>query len=466
MSIFSRTGAALLLALSIPVTAAHADALTEHPGYWLGQLVVPKGDGPQLGVEIFKRADGTPSAAFAVPAHGVYNVPAKITAGADGSLNLDLSAALLKLTWAKDHFDGVFTQGSFTAPVQLTSVAQFPHRARPQTPKPPFPYRNETLAIASTDGVTLGATLSLPEERGHPKAVILVGGSGATDRDEAGAGHEPFAVLADHLARQGVAVLRYDKRGVSRSTGDYSSNTSAQLVDDVVSIVHALKARGQFAEIGLLGHSEGSAVAAAAAARLGGDVGFVVSLGGVGMYGRDMILLQDRIAARDHGATPEEVERLAAYTRKFYDIVIAEPDSERRVAALKAFQAGLSPEERALIEERQMNQGTLSLSVAALPAERGWLMDDPTGDWRKVRCPVLALNGALDHQVPPGPNLAGIVAALKAGGNNRVEWAELAGLNHLFQTAKTGKEDEYADIDETLAPMALQRISDFIARVD
>jgi hypothetical protein len=184
------------------------------------------------------------------------------------------------------------------------------------------------------------------------------------------------------------------------------------------------------------------------------------------MYGRDMILLQDRIAARDHGATPEEVERLAAYTRKFYDIVIAEPDSERRVAALKAFQAGLSPEERALIEKRQMNQGTLSLSVAALPAERGWLMDDPTGDWRKVRCPVLALNGALDHQVPPGPNLAGIVAALKAGGNNRVEWAELAGLNHLFQTAKTGKEDEYADIDETLAPMALQRISDFIARAD
>jgi pimeloyl-ACP methyl ester carboxylesterase len=346
--------------------------------------------------------------------------------------------------------------------LELKPVAEFPKTVRPQTPKPPFPYKNETLAIASEEGVTLGATLSIPEGMAHPNVVILVGGSGPGTRDEEVAGHKSFAVLADHLTRQGVAVLRYDKRGVSRSTGNYRQLTSAQLVDDLNAVVRAMKARKQFNRLGLVGHSEGPEIAAAVAAAHPDSVDFLVSLAGVGLNGLDAMLVQDRMWAKDHGADTAEVEKLMVYVRRYYQTVMAQAEVEPRIAALKALYADLSPEDKALVEKRHMNEGTLSTEWAAQPFLRVSLLSDPTASWRAVRCPVLALNGSLDHQVPAEGNLAGIVAALKAGGNQKAESATLPSLNHLFQTAKTGDEEEYAALDETMAPLVLQRISAFV----
>ncbi|MEI8031416.1 MAG: alpha/beta fold hydrolase [Comamonadaceae bacterium] len=443
---------------------ASAGTLQEHPGRWLGEMLVPDGRMLKIGAELFTRADGTDWASVSSPDQNVYDIPVKSIKESGDILELDLVSAAMKLTWSKDHFDSEWIQGPAPLALTMHQVKEFPKRMRLQTPKAPFPYKDVTLAIASTDGVTLGATLSIPNGKANPNVVVLVHGSGPGTRDEELAGHRPFAVLADYLARRGVAVLRYDKRGVSRSTGDYENHTLPQLVDDLNAVVQAMETRNQFAHIGLIGLSEGPQIAAEVAARNPETVKFVVSLAGTGLPGIEMLLLQDRIWAKDHGANPAEVERLMAYVRAYYETILINAEVQPRLEALKALFDRLSPEEKALVERHKMNEGTLSVSWAAKPFLRASLLSNPQAAWRRVRCPVLALNGSLDHQVPAKENLAGIIAALSAGGNEKVESAELLSLNHLFQTAKTGAEDEYEKIDETLAPIVLHRITQFVIK--
>ncbi|PRC94677.1 alpha/beta hydrolase family protein [Solimicrobium silvestre] len=458
----TETGTEIQAAAKTEISAeTPASLLKDHKGYWLGDLKIPNGPTLKIGAELFTRADGSYWASVSSPDQDAYDIPVKSIHGTGDALELDFSFAAMKLTWVNDHFMGDYKQGDFAQSMEMKQVSEFPMKVRAQTPKAPFPYKDETLAISSTDGVTLGATLSIPNGKTHPNVVILVSGSGPNNRDEDAAGHQPFAVLADYLARQGVAVLRYDKRGVGRSTGDYEQHTTAQLIDDLNAVVQALKARKEFNHLGLIGHSEGPGIAAAVAAHQPKSVDFVISLAGVGLPGLDMMLLQDHIWAKDHGASPAEEERiLTIYVQKFYETIIAQADVEPRIVALKALYSGLAPEDQALVKKLKMNMGSLSLAQAKQPGLRTLLMSNPALDWRMVRCPVLALNGSLDHQVPV-ESLAGIVAALKAGGNPKVESAILPSLNHLFQTAKTGGEEEYDKIDETIAPGALQKIAAF-----
>lgn len=446
-----------VLALAIVHAAAHAAPLHERVGYWMGDLMSSKGSLLRIGVEIYTRADGTPWASLASPDQGAYDIPVKsIVAEPDGGMLLDIDNATLKLTWMRDHFRGEWRQGDARF-LELRPVATFPRPSRAQHPRPPFPYKEELLSIRSTDGATLGATLTTPQATAHSDVVVLIAGSGPQTRDD-----PMLVVLADHLARQGVAVLRYDKRGVARSTGDYYGHTLTDLENDVHAAVRALAARKKFGRIGLVGHSEGAAIAAAVAARQPKAIDFVVALGGVGMSGFDLLLLQDRQWALDHGAQPEEVERMMPYVRKYYETVLVTPNGRARVAALKAVYADLAPEEQKLLTKFKMNVGTLSPDMAAQAFLPVSLKSDPRQDWSRVECAALVLHGSLDHQVPAEKNVAGILDALRAGGNALVESAVLASLNHGFQTAITGKEDEYGRIAETIAPVAMQKITDFV----
>lgn len=442
---------------------AQAGVVADHPGHWMGDLSLPDGQVLKSGVELFTRADGSPWASFSSPDQGAYDIPVKRIVEQGDTAELDLGFGKMHMRWLGDRFKAEWKQGGASFPLELKQVAAFPRKARPQDPVAPFPYTEETLAIRSLDGVTLGATLSVPKGVAKPNVVILVHGSGPLTRDEELAGHRVFAVLADHLLRQGIAVLRYDKRGVGRSTGDFESHTQPQLADDLAAVVAAIKARGQFGRLGLVGHSEGPMIAARVAARKPASIDFLVSMAGVGLPGLDMILLQDRLLVEDRGASPDETAQLMTYIRGFYGIVLAHADSEARVAALKAYQKAQPERVKGLIEKYRLGVGTLSVDVAAQPFVRGLLLADPRPDWRKVRCPVLALNGSLDIQVPPD-NLTGIVAALAEGGNKRLESAVIPSLNHLFQTAKTSSEKEYATIAETIAPVALQRIAAFVRK--
>lgn len=445
-------------------SVAQAGVIQDHQGHWLGDMKIPNGQVLKIGADLFARADGSFWASVAVPEQSAYDIPATKIREAGASIDIDIPMANLKLTWVTDHFNAEWKQGGPPLAFELKQVNEFPMKVRPQTPKAPFPYKDETLAIVSSDGVTLGATLSIPNGKAHPNVVVLVHGSGPSTRDENILGHQSFAVLADYLARQGVAVLRYDKRGIARSTGDYEQHTAAQLAEDLFAVTKALKTRKQFNRIGLVGHSEGPGIAAAVAAHHPESVDFLVSLAGVGLSGLDLMLLQDRAAAKDHGAKPEDVARIMVYVRKYYEIIIAQTDTELRMTALKALYAGLSPEDRLLVEKYRMNEGTLSMSWADKPFLRVVLTSNPQADWRAVKCPVLALNGSLDHQVPGEENLGGITLALKTGGNKNVETAILPSLNHLFQTAKTGSESEYGAIEETIAPIALQRVATFVTK--
>ncbi|MEW6760906.1 MAG: alpha/beta fold hydrolase [Pseudomonadota bacterium] len=457
----SALGMAALLALPC---LAEAGPLTERQGRWLGDMAIPNGPTLKIGAELFTRLDGTAWASLASPDQGVYDIPAATVTETADSVELDLRQATLKLIWAQDHFEGVFSQGGQSYSFPLQRVAAFPYKARPQTPKGPFPYTSRDLKISAPGGIALGATLSLPHGVKRPTLVVIVAGSGPATRDAVIAGHQPYNVMADHLARQGIAVLRYDKRGNGRSSGDFAQVTTAQLIDDLGAIVKSMKERREFRQVGLVGLSEGPGIAAAVAARSPRDVDFIVSLAGVGLPGHQLILLQDRFVARDNGAQPQEVERLMVYVDDFYKTILAHPEPGPRVAALKALHAGLSAEEQAMVKKYRMNYGSLSIAEAEKPHLRTLLMANPQEDWRKVKVPVLALNGSLDHQVPAEESLAGIVGALEEGGNRKVESAILPSLNHLFQTAKTGATKEYATIDETIAPSVLDRIAAFVKK--
>jgi pimeloyl-ACP methyl ester carboxylesterase len=458
---FSRKALSLLILLALqPV--ARADVLKEHQGSWIGDMKIPNGPTIKIGTELFTRADGSSWASIAVPGNAAYDMPVNSIHETGTTVGLDFERASLKLTWKTDHFDGEFQEvGGPVLAFPLAKVAAFPKKVRPQTPKAPFPYKDETLAIASTDGVTLGATLSVPDGVAHPNVVVLVHGAGPMTRDEDGT----FLVLADYLARHGVAVLRYDKRGIARSTGSYENHTEAQLAEDLHAVVQALQARHRFKRLGLVGHSEGPGIAAAVAGQYPQSVDFLVSLAGVGLPGLDMLLLQDRAAATVNGATPAQADRLVAWSRTYYQTIIDQPDGGKRIAALKALEGQRSPEDKAMAEKYKMNGGSLSLDNGFAGKEflRAMLMADTPRDWRAVKCPVLALNGSLDQQVPV-ESLAGIIANLQAGGNRNVESTVLPSLNHLFQTAKTGAEDEYDSLQETLAPLAMQRVAAFVGR--
>lgn len=452
---------ALSTLLALP---ASAGVLQEHQGRWMGNMKLPNGAWLKIGAHLYTRADGKPWASVASPDQGGYDIPVRsISETSDGAL-LDFSFATIELRWAGDHFDAMFRQNADAMPVAMTRVADFPDTARRQTPQAPFPYAEQQLAIPGAPGVMLAATLTLPQGKPAGTVVVLVHGSGPQTRDERMFGHRPFAVLADHLARRGVAVLRYDKRGIAQSSGSYEQHTLPDLAADLSGVIKAIKARKQFARIGIIAHSEGPEIAARVAGSEPGSVDFIVSMAGVGLDGLAAMLVQDRVYAIDHGASAAEADILMVYVRKFYQTIIAQPDAALREAALKAHIAAQPPELKAMIRRYEMDQGSLSLDWAAKPFLRASLMSDVPALWRKVRCPVLALNGALDHQVPAADNLAGMLAALRAGGNQKVESAILASLNHAFQTAKTGREDEYPGIEETIAPAALEKIAGFVVR--
>jgi pimeloyl-ACP methyl ester carboxylesterase len=365
-----------------------------------------------------------------------------------------------------DSIDGTWAQGGLSLPISLRRVAAVTTARRPQQPRPPFPYASTDVTFASVPGVQLAGTLTVPPGAGPFPAVVLVTGSGPQDRDESLLGHKPFAVLADHLTRSGIVVLRYDDRGVGRSTGSFAAGTSADFADDAEAAVRFLRTRPEVApgKIGIAGHSEGGLIAPMVAAR-SRDVAFIVLLAGPGMRGDSLLNLQGRLIARAAGRTPEVVEQSARAQLRMFGAITAGGDSAAMVARLRQIGqemiAQLTEEQR---RAAQITPASMEANVAMLtsPWFRYFLATDPRPTLRRVRVPVLALNGSRDLQVPPRENLAGIEAALRAGGNRDFRTLELPGLNHLFQTATTGSPSEYAVIEETMSPAALNAVSSWI----
>ena len=327
-------------------------------------------------------------------------------------------------------------------------------RRRPQVPTKPYPYREEEVAYENrTAGIKLAATLTIPNGKGPFPAVVFITGSGRQDRDESvtDIDHKPFLVLADYLTRKGIIVLRTDDRGAGKSEGDFDAATAADFATDAEAGLAFLETRPEadLHKIGLLGHSTGGMVAPMAAAR-NPSAAFVVMMAGVGVPGDELIVAQAQVLAEARGFSREEVEKMVATNRDMLAII----KREKNKAALET-------------ELRQKLSGMVSeqlIRQADSPFFRHLIEYDPATALRQVRCPVLAINGDKDVQVPFRQNLQAIRAALEAGGNRNFEILELPGLNHLFQNAKTGLPTEYGDIEETMSPVALEKIASWILK--
>ena len=363
-----------------------------------------------------------------------------------------------KLNPAADVIEGTWLQGGASLPLtvhRITDVSALQPR-RPQNPTKPYPYREEDVAYENKQAnVRLAGTLTVPEGKGPYPAALLITGSGPQDRDESLMGHKPFLVLADYLTRRGIAVLRVDDRGIGKSTGNFAAATTADFATDVQAGVAYLKSRAQIdsKRIGLIGHSEGGVIAPMVAAH-DPSIAFIVLMAGSAVPGDQLIVAQVAAIASANGASDENVATTVAEEQKILNIVKGEPDPAEAEKRIRAELAGKVPE------------GQIAAQIRALlsPWYRYFLSYDPGPALRQVKCPVLAINGGNDLQVPAAQNLPAIRQALAQGGNKNFEVLELPGLNHLFQTSKTGQVSEYGEIEETISPKALSTIADWIVR--
>jgi pimeloyl-ACP methyl ester carboxylesterase len=365
--------------------------------------------------------------------------------------------------------NGVLYQGPASLPLVLKRVADLPTINRPQDPKKPYPYDEEEVSYRNEkDNIKLAGTLTLPRGGGSHPAVVLITGSGAQDRNETIAGHRPFLVLADHLTRNGIAVLRVDDRGVGGSEPGSPIATSENYAGDVLAGVQFLKTRKEInpKKIGLIGHSEGGMIAPIAAAR-STDVAFIVLLAGAGQRGEDVIYSQTESIQKAMGTDPEVITQANALQKRIHAIVKAQEDGKRIGELVNEdvtrFVAGLNESQRKAFVPIESTIKALS-PMYQTAWFRYFIMFDPTPVLKKVTVPVLALNGEQDLQVPWKENLDLIAAALKAGNNKDFTTKSFPKLNHLFQTSQTGALSEYGKIEETMSPEVLNTISEWILK--
>ena len=465
----------LALAFLALMPGAFAQTPPALSGNWTGTLNVG-GTALPLVCHFTPKPDGTLAATFDSPAQGAMGLlfsAAKVTgqavhleaASIGGSFDGTLDAAGKTLV-------GNWKQGGASLPLTLTRTSQTsttaPALNRPQEPHPPFPYAVRDVTFpGGAAGVTLAGTLTLPPGAGPFPAVVLIAGSGPNARDEAVFGHKPFLLLADTLTRRGIAVLRYDKRGIGHSTGSYPLATTADFAADADAAVNFLKMQAVIdpKKIGLLGHSEGGVIAPLVASQHPSEIAFVVLLAGPGLAGEKILLAQIALTAKAAGINPAEMAHVEAQDKAVFGIAAREADPAVRQAKVQAAVmnalAGLSPADKAQVGDPLVYAKAQSRELAS-PWMHFFLTYDPKPALEKTRCPVLALDGSKDVQVPPAEDLAAIGSALSAGGNVNITIRELPNLNHLFQTCTTGSPSEYAKIPETMAPVALTTIGDWV----
>ncbi len=422
-------------------------------GPWQGTLTVPGGS---LRIVFhLSSTSGKLSAKMDSPDQGAFGIPVDEVA-LEGT-TVRIAIARLGFTYsgtlneAGNEISGTMKQNGAELSLNLRKLDKEPEPPkRPQEPHPPLAYREEEVTFRNAKAnIELAGTLTIPKTSGPHAAAILITGSGPQDRDEALAGHKPFLVLADHLTRNGIAVLRYDDRGFAKSKGDFNTATTEDFAADAAAAFDFLKTRKEIdpKRIGLIGHSEGGVVAPMVANREPG-VAFVVLMAGTAVPGDQVIFAQTRAITKAMGAPAGAVEQQIKTQQETYAAIREEKNPQAPAKRLEAVES-LPP---------------VAVKQALSPWFRYFISYDPATALEKLKVPVLALNGDLDLQVLPDQNLPVMEAALKKSGNRDVTIHRMPGLNHLFQTAKTGSPTEYVQIEETIAPAALEAISDWIRK--
>lgn len=458
-----------IIALCMTCTAA-AQSVT---GRWVGKLQVSGGQ-LTLVLRIQEIEGGKLSAFMDSPDQGAYDIPCDSVVYSAPHLKVIISSigARYEATLDGETLRGQFMQGGLSLPLVLTPSAEEDRSVlRPQEPKEPYPYQVEEVRFVNPiSGDTLAGTLTMPTSPGPHRAVVMISGSGAQDRDETIMNHRPFLVWADALTRLGIAVLRYDDRGVGASTGDFSEATTTDFSRDAEAAVDYLRSRKEIdnRRIGLIGHSEGGIIAPMVATRRPDDVSFIVLLAASGVRGDSILLLQNKMISRRSNLPDSVREASAALNRSLFALLVPPTTDEEELRQSLAevlrdafFDGPLAPPMPHEQVELAINQ---EMEMLTAPWMRDFLRYDPAPMLSRVQCPVLAVQGSEDVQVPAAANLPIVEKALTLHGNKAVIVKEFPGLNHMLQHCQTCLPDEYGEIRETISPEVLQFVGEWIMK--
>ncbi|MDG1332448.1 MAG: alpha/beta fold hydrolase [Crocinitomicaceae bacterium] len=452
----------ILIFLFITAQASQAQEIT---GQWNGVLKI-QGSQLRLVFNITKDDEGY-QATMDSPDQGAKGIPVSSTTFEDNTLTITVDNIGFKYEGDLEddgHIVGSFEQAGMKLPLDMyREVVEIKENIRPQEPKEPFPYYSEDVTFKNKKAdIELAGTLTLPEKTGKYPVVVLISGSGPQNRNEELLGHKPFLVLSDYLTRNGIAVLRYDDRGTAKSTGDFSTATSHDFSTDVEAAIKYLKTRKEIdkKQIGLMGHSEGGIIAPMVASRYK-KVSFIVLLAGTGIPGDELLLLQQQLIGEASGVNETELKQNIERSAQVFNLIQKAESTE----SLKVELTNFLTESISEIPDSQKPSGMTDEEFIEMEVDQitgPWLQyfikHDPATILEKVKCPVFALNGSKDLQVPPKENLEAIEAGLKRGGNSDFKMLELPNLNHLFQESETGAPSEYAEIEQTFSPIALEAI--------
>jgi pimeloyl-ACP methyl ester carboxylesterase len=465
----------LLMAAGMIIAAGNSAGAQDKPytskitGSWVGGLKV-QGITLTLVMNVKTSENDSLIVNFESPDQGAKIIPTSSVRITSDSLIVGIKLVsglyLGKFNSNYSKLEGRWKQSGLDLPLDLEHKQEAFKRARPQEPLPPFPYLTEDVSIRNEKaGITLAGTLTLPEKGKKFPAVVLITGSGPQNRDEELMGHKPFLLLADYLTRHGIAVLRCDDRGVGKSEGKFSTATSFDFATDAEAALNFLKTRPEAdtSKLGLIGHSEGGLIAPVIASR-NKDVDFIVLMAGTGVTGEKILITQTMAIQKADSSDEDAKLHAQMINRKIYEIVKKNPDNENAAEAIRKL---IQKENKA--EVKKGSNDTLSatateqsIKTVTSPWFRTFLTLDPQEYLRKVHCYVLAINGDLDQQVDSEINLPAIEQALIFGGNSKYTIEEIHGVNHLFQTAKTGSPTEYGTIEETIQPKVLELIASWI----
>ena len=435
-------------------------------GNWQGRMTF-QGQSARIIVKIQKEGD-TLTGQIDSPDQGATDIP--IT-----QISVEENRVIFAVGSINGRFRGIFQspttiigqwkQGAIELPLVLEQIAQVPELPRPQVEavlsQNPLPYLAEEVTFKNGD-ITLNGTLTLPKvRRGRIPAVILVSGSGTQDRDQTILRHKPFLILADVLTKAGYAVLRYDDRMLSAQNQEMNPNPdSRDFADDAYAALQYLKSRREVhrQKVGIIGHSEGGMIAPMVVTAHPNQVAFIISMAGTGVTGEEILYTQVEAALKSRkleNMIPDE----RAKQEQLYQILKTEPSDSLAVVQMKAVLEGYGlavTDDKAEAVEAELAQMTSRWF-------RYFLLHNPALDWKNVRVPVLLLNGEKDLQVLPDVNLPVIQQALRL--NRKVTVKRLPDLNHLFQlTPSTGHPDEYGKLEESISPIVLDEIVNWMKR--
>jgi hypothetical protein len=444
----------------------------EEPRLYSGEIQVPTLGALKMTLGVSETDEGT-VLLLTVPAQNAENIPLLTSYTKEGAISAELpQASLTFVVFENDErtrLTGEMNQG-LVFEIDFTRVDEIAQLVRPQNPIGPYPYSDREVTAKHPEGHLLQGTLTIPKGRGPFPCAVLISGSGQQDRDESLMGHKPFLVIADYLTRRGIAVLRYDDRGIGGSVmedlNDLKEDTSEDFATDALLMVQAARMHTEIdsKRVGVIGHSEGGLIGPMVA--LNDDkLAFVVMLAGPGVVGYELLGLQQGLLFETAGVKKELVDEIVNASLSVYEMLQGGANDDElltQVEELVSLQ--LLAQDIQCTEEEFAEFVAVGLESMTLPWTRFFLFYDPLPTLEKVSCPVLAMNGTKDLQVDANQNLTAIETLIAEYGSD-ITIVRLEGLNHLFQAATTGAVSEYGQIETTFEPEALSIMADWIVEV-